>query len=101
MLPYQLVYSDGYDLNLGRHVFPTEKYRLIHDRLLAEGFASAEDFVEPEPASDDQILLVPGLASLQAALSPAQTNCFYFVARPDGSGGHHFSATMAERARRC
>jgi acetoin utilization deacetylase AcuC-like enzyme len=58
MLPFKLVYSGGYDLNLGQHVFPTEKYRLIHDRLLSDGFAAAEDFVEPQPASDEQILLV-------------------------------------------
>lgn len=58
MLPYSLVFSDSYDLNFGQHVFPTEKYRLIHDRLLADGFASAEDFIAPEPASDAQILLV-------------------------------------------
>ena len=58
MLPFKLVYSDAYDLNLGQHVFPTEKYRLIHDRLLSDGFASAEDFVAPEAASDEQILLV-------------------------------------------
>ena len=58
MLPFKLVYSDGYDLNLGAHVFPSRKYRLIHDRMLLEGFATAEDFVEPQPATDDQILLV-------------------------------------------
>jgi len=39
-------------------VFPSRKYRLIHDRMLLEGFATAEDFVEPQPATDDQILLV-------------------------------------------
>jgi UPF0755 protein len=38
----------------------------------------------------------PGLASLQAALAPAQTGYFYFVAKPDGSGGHQFSATIEE-----
>jgi acetoin utilization deacetylase AcuC-like enzyme len=58
MLPFRLVYSDAYDLHLGQHVFPTEKYRLIHDRLLADGFAAAEDFIAPEAASDEQILLV-------------------------------------------
>ena len=58
MLPYRLVYSDSYDLNFGQHVFPTEKYRLVHDRLLSDGFASAQDFFAPEPASDEQILLV-------------------------------------------
>jgi len=38
----------------------------------------------------------PGLTSLQASLNPAQTDYLYFVAKPDGSGGHHFSATLLE-----
>ncbi len=58
MLPFKLVYHDGYDLNLGAHVFPSKKYRLIRDRLVSDGFAGPEDFVEPEPATDDDLLLV-------------------------------------------
>jgi len=58
MLPYKLVYHDGYDLRLGDHVFPAQKYRYIHDRLLRDGFATAEDFVQPEPASEADILAV-------------------------------------------
>lgn len=38
----------------------------------------------------------PGLTSLQASLHPAQTDYLYFVAKPDGSGSHHFSATLGE-----
>jgi acetoin utilization deacetylase AcuC-like enzyme len=58
MLPFKLVYSEGYDLNLGQHVFPSQKYRLIHRRLLETGMASPEDFLEPAPATDEDILLV-------------------------------------------
>lgn len=58
MLPFHLVYHEHYDLNLGHHVFPSEKFRLIHDRLLAEGFAGPEDFVRPEPAPDEDLMLV-------------------------------------------
>jgi acetoin utilization deacetylase AcuC-like enzyme len=58
MLPFRLVYHPRYDLHLGDHVFPARKYRLIHDRLLAEHFAEAADFVEPDPASDDDVLRV-------------------------------------------
>jgi acetoin utilization deacetylase AcuC-like enzyme len=58
MLPFQLVYHPRYDLNLGDHVFPARKYRLIHNRLLEEHFAEPGDFVEPEPASDDDVLRV-------------------------------------------
>lgn len=56
--PFKLIYHDGYDLNFGPHVFPSQKYRLIRDRLLAEGFASEGDLVAPEPASDADLLLV-------------------------------------------
>jgi UPF0755 protein len=39
-------------------------------------------------------IAMPGLASLRAALHPAQTRALYFVARGDGSS--QFSATLAE-----
>jgi acetoin utilization deacetylase AcuC-like enzyme len=58
MLPFKLVYHDGYDLNLGSHVFPSRKFRMIRDRLLHDGFAEASDFVQPEPASDQDLMLV-------------------------------------------
>lgn len=54
----KLVYHDRYDLHLGEHVFPAQKYRLIRERLLSEGFASAEDFIAPEMASDEDMLRV-------------------------------------------
>ena len=58
MLPLKLVYSDAYYLPIGEHVFPAEKYRRIHDQLIADGVADADDFLEPEPATDQDILLV-------------------------------------------
>ena len=57
MLPFKLVYSDGYYLPIGAHVFPAQKYRLIHQRLLREHIADESDFVAPEPATDQDILL--------------------------------------------
>lgn len=58
MLPFPLVYSPRYDLNLGDHVFPAIKYRLLHDLLLEEQIALPEDFVEPAPITDDDARLV-------------------------------------------
>ncbi len=58
MLPFKLIYHDAYDLNLGSHVFPSRKYKMIHDRLLATGFAQPEDFLTPQPASDEDVLRV-------------------------------------------
>jgi acetoin utilization deacetylase AcuC-like enzyme len=58
MLPFKLVYSDDYYLPIGSHVFPAEKYQRIHKRLLETGMAEPSDFVKPQPASDQDILLV-------------------------------------------
>jgi acetoin utilization deacetylase AcuC-like enzyme len=58
MLPFKLIYSDDYFLPIGSHVFPAEKYRCIHDRLLATGVAAPSDFVTPRPATDQDVLLV-------------------------------------------
>jgi UPF0755 protein len=38
----------------------------------------------------------PGVASLKAAVAPQQTDFLYFVAKPDGSGGHVFSRSLEE-----
>ena len=58
MLPLKLIYDGRYDLNLGAHVFPSQKYRLVYERLLQDGIASQEDFLKPLPASDEDILRV-------------------------------------------
>jgi len=49
MIP--LIYHDAYDLNIGTHVFPSRKYRLIKERL---GLPT----VTPRPATDEDILRV-------------------------------------------
>jgi len=58
MLPFKLVYHPRYDLNLGAHVFPSQKFRMIHETLLREKIAAPQDFLEPPPASDDDVLRV-------------------------------------------
>jgi acetoin utilization deacetylase AcuC-like enzyme len=51
-------YSPKYEVELGEHILPTGKFRLIKERLLELGVATADDFAEPPPAQDDDILLV-------------------------------------------
>src|SRR5713226_8828223 len=58
LLPFKLVYHERYDLNLGPHVFPSQKFRLIYELLLREGLATREDFLRPNPASDEDLLRV-------------------------------------------
>jgi acetoin utilization deacetylase AcuC-like enzyme len=58
MLPFKIIYHERYDLNLGAHVFPSQKFKLIQNKLLTDGIADARDFLRPEPAPDDDILRV-------------------------------------------
>src|ERR1043165_9901963 len=58
MLPFKLIYSNDYYLPIGAHVFPAQKYRLIHKRLLESGLAGPGDFVAPRLAQGEDILLV-------------------------------------------
>jgi acetoin utilization deacetylase AcuC-like enzyme len=58
LLPFKLVYHERYDLNLGPHVFPSQKFRLIYEMLLRESIATTEDFLRPDPASDEDTLRV-------------------------------------------
>lgn len=56
--PFKFIYSDEYWLlDAGHHIFPIRKYRLIYERLLAMG-AKKENFLKPEPASEEDILRV-------------------------------------------
>jgi acetoin utilization deacetylase AcuC-like enzyme len=58
LLPFKLVYHERYDLNLGPHVFPSQKFRLIYEMLLRESIATQEDFLRPDSASDEDLLRV-------------------------------------------
>jgi acetoin utilization deacetylase AcuC-like enzyme len=58
MLSFKLIYSDNYFLPIGAHVFPAEKYQRVHDQLIQTGVAESADFINPQAASDQDILLV-------------------------------------------
>ena len=58
MLPFKLVYSEKYFLPIGEHVFRADKYRLIRERLFQHGAVDDTDFLEPQPASESDVMLV-------------------------------------------
>src|ERR1700747_3172333 len=58
MLPFRLIFRADYYLPIGAHVFPAEKYRLVHRRLLETKVSESADFLTPQPARDQDILLV-------------------------------------------
>jgi acetoin utilization deacetylase AcuC-like enzyme len=53
-----IVYSPRYHIDLGLHVFPTEKCRRVHARLIETGVITPSDVVEPQPAGWDDLALV-------------------------------------------
>ncbi|MCZ6752624.1 MAG: histone deacetylase [Acidobacteria bacterium] len=62
MPPLKLIYTDQYDLNLGQHIFPAVKYKLVRQALLEKKIASEADFLEPEAVQDRDVLLVHSAA---------------------------------------
>lgn len=54
----KFIYSDKYQLDIGVHVFPTDKYRRVRDRLIADGLAMPGDVVAPPEPDIDDIRLV-------------------------------------------
>jgi len=58
MLPFKLVYHQGYDLRLGEHVFQSQKFGMVRNLVLAEHIAEPSDILAPEPATDEDVLRV-------------------------------------------
>jgi acetoin utilization deacetylase AcuC-like enzyme len=58
MLPFKLVYHEDYDLHLGAHVFPSQKYHLVVQKLRGDALASPADFLAPQPVGDEDVLRV-------------------------------------------
>lgn len=53
-----LVWHEAYEVDIGAHVFPTAKYRLVLERLRDEGLLERTVLHHPEPASDGDLLRV-------------------------------------------
>ncbi len=54
----KFVYSPNYFADLGPHVFPIEKYRLIYERLRGEHAIAESDFHQPQAATHAQLVRV-------------------------------------------
>ncbi len=67
------VYSPFYFADLGSHVFPIKKYRLIYARLRTEHHFSETDFITPEPATRAQLLRVHAEVYLEDLEKPRPT----------------------------
>lgn len=54
----KIVYSPYYEVDIGAHVFPTAKYRLIYENLIEKGIVKKDDIIFPSPAREEDILSV-------------------------------------------
>lgn len=54
----KLVFSKNYCIDLGGHVFDARKYCLLAKKIIQEKLAKKSDFLEPKPASQNDLLLV-------------------------------------------
>jgi len=63
----RIVYSDRYGIDIGPHIFPTAKFALVREALLGCGIAGPADFVQPSPASWEELGLVHTAGYLEKA----------------------------------
>jgi acetoin utilization deacetylase AcuC-like enzyme len=75
MAGMNVVYSPRYRVDIGTHIFPTEKYQQVYARLVESGVVEPTDVYEPEPASWEDLALVHTadyLAGLRDGTLPAE-----------------------------
>lgn len=55
---YAVIYSEAYLVDIGPHVFPVAKYRIVVERLARECGLGREEVIAPQTPSREQLLLV-------------------------------------------
>ena len=93
--PAPVVWSPRYEVDIGPHVFPTAKYRLVRDALRARGRFRPGDFVEPAPASWEEV------ARVHSAEYIAKIRAGSFTARELLTLELPFSAALREASLLC
>ena len=60
-----VVHSDGYFADIGLHVFPTRKFRLVREEIVRRGLLADSEVLAPAPASEDQVARVHDRAYIE------------------------------------
>jgi acetoin utilization deacetylase AcuC-like enzyme len=56
--PPAVVHSNGYFADIGLHVFPTRKFRLVREEVVRRGLLADSEILAPERASEEQVVRV-------------------------------------------
>ena len=83
----KFIYSEDYwMMDIGKHVFPVKKYRIIYEKLLSMG-AKKDNFILPRPAADEELLLVHSARYLKKlktdGLSYSEIQCLELPYSPE------------------
>jgi acetoin utilization deacetylase AcuC-like enzyme len=107
----KFVYSPEYCADIGPHVFPTQKYRLIHEELTGEGLVNAENLycpVRPAEIGLRKILTREYLDDLLNARMTARTMASELPVKNEvidwqilGCGGSYLAAKLALECGAC
>lgn len=54
----KFIFSSQYHADIGYHVFPTDKYNLIYEKLKDEGIITTKNVVEPHAPASEQLLKI-------------------------------------------
>jgi acetoin utilization deacetylase AcuC-like enzyme len=60
-----VVHSPGYEFDIGLHVFPTRKFGMIRAEIVRRGLLRDDEFLEPVPATMEQVLRVHDRAYIE------------------------------------
>jgi len=63
-----VVHSDRYFADIGAHVFPTRKFRLVREEVVRRGLLADRDVLEPQRAADAAVLRVHDRAYVEKLL---------------------------------
>lgn len=63
-----IVHHPGYYADIGGHVFPMEKFRLIREEIVRRGLVREDEFVAPEPATPEQVARAHDVAYIHKLL---------------------------------
>lgn len=107
----KFVFSPAYRADIGTHVFPTEKYYLICNKLREEGIITDNNVFEPEKAAPDDLLKIVDKEYLDDLLNVRLTRRTFTSEMPVKKGiidaqilccgGSYLAAKFAEESSTC